>query len=111
MGGAALYLMAMQRATPPMAQAMLMQQMIRLAGSLHQMHRANNEVAEVERINNTIRTDLATVAAPLPEVPGVGRQEPAHAGAARPVHPLRETTGPSAEHRTHQTTPKEGIER
>lgn len=111
MGGAALYLMAMQRATPPMAQAMLMQQMIRLAGSLHQMHRANNEVAEVERINNTIRTDLATVAAPLPEVPGVGQQEPAHAGAARPVHPLRETTGPSAEHRTHQTTPKEGIER
>lgn len=100
MGGTALYLLAMQRATPDMQKAMLMQQMIRLAGSLHNMHRANKELAEVATINDRIRTDLAQVAAPLPEVPKqLGAQSGVHAGTARAVRPMRETTGPQ-----HQPT-------
>lgn len=113
MGGAALYLLAMQRAAPPMAQAMLMQQMIRLAGSLHNMHRANREWAEVEKINEAIRSDLATVAAPLPEVtpPRAEAVPSVDGGRARPVRPLRETAGPQAEHRQHETAHTEGLER
>lgn len=116
MGGAALYLMAMQRAAPHMAQAMLMRQMIRLAGSLHNMHKANQEHTEAAAINDRIRGDLAAVAAPLPEVPQQGRTEAvAHGGPTRQVRPLRETTGPDRAHATAQHGPEQettkGVER
>lgn len=111
--GTTALLLAVSVAPPPMAQALLMDQMLRLTHAIYEMHQANQELAEARRINDAFEQHLAVAAAPLPEVGAAAATGGSpHAGPVRAVSPLRETAGPTAARPyVEQARPEHGMER
>lgn len=108
MAGTAAFMVAMSQAPKPMAQAMVLSQLVRMMQSIYEMHQANQDVAEMRRLNDTFEHDLAEFAAPLPDVP----DERQHAGPIQSPPQLRETRGPEFQSRSHFTNsaPTIGLE-
>jgi hypothetical protein len=111
MAGTAAFMLAATSASP-MAQAMILAQMIRLARAIHDMHTAGAEARESRMIAETVQKQLAAVAVPLPEVPKTPAAG-AHAGPNQQARPLRETDGPTARPHTLTSgrTNRQGMER
>ncbi|MEX5307660.1 relaxase/mobilization nuclease domain-containing protein [Kocuria sp. CPCC 205258] len=99
MAGTTAFLLAATSAPSPMAQALIMQQMVRMTRALYDMHRDNKELRETTLIADAIERQLAEFAAPLPDVPKTLAASRAQAGPTRDRGSLNETTGPTA--RTH----------
>ncbi|WP_196883485.1 relaxase/mobilization nuclease domain-containing protein [Arthrobacter sp. CAN_A214] len=68
MAGTAAFLLAASTAPSPVAQAMIMHQMLRTMRALHNMQQSNKELREVQLLNETVSKHLSLVAEPLPEV-------------------------------------------
>ena len=91
------FLLAATRAPSPMAQALIMNQMLRMTQAFYEMHQANQELRETQLINDAFEQHLAAVAAPLPEVEtSAPARSASHAGPTRNRGALRETQGPTA---------------
>ncbi|MHA7146490.1 relaxase/mobilization nuclease domain-containing protein [Arthrobacter sp. TmT3-37] len=89
MAGTAAFLMAAATAPSPVAQALIMQQVVRTIRLLRDMQRSNNDLREARVLTDSVRQQLAIVAAPLPEVPEP--QLPAPEGMTpKAVRPLTE---------------------
>lgn len=113
MSGTAAFMLAATSASP-MAQAVILAQMIRLARAIHDMHKATAELREQQLIADAVRKHLAVVAAPLPEVQPAPAAETSHAGPDRPVRTVQETEGPATRPHTlahHTVKPPHGMER
>lgn len=108
LAGTAAFMVAMAQAPQPVAQAMVLNQLVRMMQSIYEMHQANQDVAEMQRLNDTFEHDLAEFAAPLPDVP----EEHQHAGPIKAPAQLRETHGPEMERPKHLTNvaPTTGLE-
>ena len=103
--GTTAFLLAATRAPSPMAQALIMQQMLRMTRAFQDMHQANKELRETQLIVDTFQQHLAVVAEPLPDVKRDPRQGASHAGPTRHRGALRETQGPTVEHPYVDHTP------
>lgn len=68
MAGTAAFLLAASTAPSPVAQAMIMHQMLRTMRALHNMQQSNKELREVQLLNETVSKHLSVVAEPLPEI-------------------------------------------
>ncbi|MCU1634336.1 MAG: relaxase [Micrococcaceae bacterium] len=89
MTGTAAFLMAATTAPSPVAQALIMQQVVRTIRLLRDMQRSNNDLREARALTDSVRQQLAIVAAPLPEV--AEPQLPAPEGMTpKAVRPLNE---------------------
>lgn len=89
MAGTTAFLLAATGLPSPVAQALILQQMVRTVGLLHRMHQVNHELREAGLLTELVRQQLSLVGAPLPEVPEPVL-EPAHAGAQQAVPELTE---------------------
>lgn len=95
--GTTAFLLAVTRAPSPVAQALIMNQMLRMTQAFYEMHQANKDLRETQLINDAFEQHLAAVAAPLPEVEtSTHTRSASHAGPARERGALRETRGPTA---------------
>ncbi|MGW4859634.1 hypothetical protein [Kocuria palustris] len=95
--GTTAFLLAATRAPSPMAQALLMNQMLRMTQVFYELHQANKDLREAQLINDAFEHHLGVVAEPLPEVePSPSTRTASHAGPTRDRGPLRETQGPTA---------------
>jgi hypothetical protein len=95
--GTTAFLLAATRAPSPVAQALIMNQMLRMTQAFYEMHQANKDLRETQLINDAFEHHLAVVAAPLPEVEtSAPPRTAAHAGPTRDRGALRETQGPTA---------------
>lgn len=95
--GTTAFLLAVTQAPSPVAQALIMNQMLRMTQAFYQMHQANQDLRETQLINDAFRQHLSVVAEPLPEVDTSRAQRTApHAGPTRHRGALRETQGPTA---------------
>jgi hypothetical protein len=93
--GTTAFLLAATRAPSPVAQALIMNQMLRMTQAFYEMHQVNQELREIQLINDAFRQHLSVVAEPLPEVDTSRAQRTApHAGPTRHRGALRETQGP-----------------
>ena len=63
------FLLAAAAAPSPVAQTLIMQQMLRTIRALHDMQRSNNDLREARLLNETVTEHLSIVGAPLPDVP------------------------------------------
>ena len=105
--GTTAFLLAVTKAPSPMAQALIMNQMLRMTRAFQDMHQANKELRETQLIVDTFRQHLSVVAEPLPEVePSSPKRSASHAGPARARGALRETQGPTVEHPYVDHTPR-----
>ena len=68
-GAAMLLMQAASQGRGTMAEAVLMRQLARLAVSIIDMHRAAGDLAHAELLSRTLNTEMATVAARLPQLP------------------------------------------
>ncbi|MCM3487548.1 hypothetical protein M3684_17980, partial [Kocuria rosea] len=95
--GTTAFLLAATRAPSPMAQALIMNQMLRMTQAFYEMHQANQELRETQLINDAFEQHLTAVAAPLPEVEtSAPVRSASHAGPVRERGVLGETQGPNA---------------
>ncbi|WP_016996872.1 hypothetical protein [Kocuria atrinae] len=112
--GTTAFLLAVTQAPSPMAQALIMNQMLRMTQAFYEMHQANQELREVQLINDAFEQHLAVVAEPLPEVePATSKRNISHAGPVRERGALRETQGPTVTPRPyvdHTTGTEHGME-
>ncbi len=111
--GTTAFLLAATRAPSPMAQALIMNQMLRMTQAFYEMHQANKDLRETRLINDAFEQHLAVVAAPLPEVQtSSSARSASHAGPARERGALRETQGPTAAARPYvdHTRDEHGME-
>ncbi|WP_104181705.1 relaxase/mobilization nuclease domain-containing protein [Arthrobacter sp. B0490] len=69
MAGTTAFLLAAATAPSPVAQTLIMQQMLRTIRLLHDMQASNKELREATLLTETVREHLSIVGAPLPEVP------------------------------------------
>lgn len=69
-------LLAVTRAPSPVAQALIMNQMLRMTQAFYEMHQANKDLRETQLINDAFEQHLAAVAAPLPEGKTPSRRQP-----------------------------------
>ena len=79
-----------------MAQALIMQQMLRMTRAFQDMHQANKELRETQLIVDAFQQHLSVVAEPLPDVKPTRTRTASHAGPVRERGALRETQGPTA---------------
>ena len=103
--GTTAFLLAATRAPSPMAQALIMQQMLRMTRAFQDMHQANKELRETQLIVDAFQQHLAVVAEPLPDVQRDPKQGASHAGPTRHRGALREAQGPTIEHPYVDHTP------
>ncbi|MEX5296834.1 relaxase [Kocuria sp. CPCC 205268] len=111
--GTTAFLLAGTRAPSPMAQALIMNQMLRMTQAFYEMHQTNKELRETQLINDAFEQHLAVVAGPLPEVEApVPARATSHAGPARERGALRETQGPTTTARPYveHTRDEHGME-
>lgn len=127
MAGTTAFLLAATSAPSPVAQTLIMQQMLRTIRLLHDMQASNKELREARLLNDTVREHLSIVGAPLPDVeePRLPASEYAvgtAVGAERkPVPSLTEVTPPqrmpqrvargAEDYETDLHTPDQGIGR
>lgn len=98
MAGTTAFLLAATSAPSPVAQALIMQQMLRTFGAIRAMHEAGEELREANVLTHTIRNQLAAVAGPLPDV-AEPKLQPGHDGPNRQVKALAEVDGYEARRR------------
>lgn len=112
MAGTTAFLLAATSAPSPVAQALIMQQMLRTFGAVRAMHEAETELREANVLTQTIRNQLVAVAGPLPDVPEP-KLQPAHDGPNRQVKALTEVDGYAARERQFEqhTTHDQGMGR
>ncbi|MFI7482482.1 relaxase/mobilization nuclease domain-containing protein [Kocuria sp. M1R5S2] len=111
--GTTAFLLAATKAPSPMAQALIMNQMLRMTQAFYEMHQANKDLRETQLINDAFEQHLAVVAEPLPEVEtSASTRAVSHAGPVRDQGALRETQGPTAVTRPYvdRTRPEHGME-
>lgn len=127
MAGTTAFLLAATSAPSPVAQTLIMQQMLCTIRLLHDMQASNKELREARLLNDTVREHLSIVGAPLPDVEEP--RLPAHEYAAgtpagverKPVPNLTEATPPqrmpqrvtrgAEEYEADLHTPDQGIGR
>ena len=111
--GTTAFLLAATKAPSPMAQALIMNQMLRMTQALYEMHQTNKDLRETQLINDAFEQHLAVVAAPLPEVgTSTSTRSTSHAGPVLDRGALRETQGPTATARPYldHTRDEHGME-
>ncbi|WP_290658085.1 relaxase [Kocuria sp.] len=95
--GTTAFLLAATQAPSPIAQALIMNQMLQMTQAFYEMHQANQELRETQLINDAFEHHLSVVAEPLPEVVAApSTRSTSHAGPVRDRGTLRETQGPTA---------------
>lgn len=110
--GTTAFLLAVTHAPSPVAQALLMQQMLRMPRAFQDLHEANRELRETQLIVDAFQQHLSVVAQPLPEVEPITADTASHAGPARVRGALGETHGPTAAFRPYveHTCTEHGME-
>ncbi|WDF35162.1 relaxase (plasmid) [Arthrobacter agilis] len=123
MAGTTSFLLAAATAPSPVAQTLIMQQMLRTIRLLHDMQASNKELREATLLTETVREQLSIVGAPLPDVPEPRLPAPettpgAAVGVQRKTVPsLTEARAPqrvqrpSEDHETALHMPDQGIGR
>ncbi|OBA46581.1 hypothetical protein [Kocuria sp. ICS0012] len=107
--GTTAFLLAATKAPSPIAQALIMNQMLRMTQAFYEMQQVNKDLRETQLLNEAFEHHLSAVAEPLPEV---GTSKPAHstshAGPTRESGALRETQCPTATMRPYMEHARDG---